>query len=107
MFPGQRLGDPYHEPPVDDDPGGGRDGEHHLALDLAEGHQDELRVVLPLGQHPDEGAGFGLRDRRQVRHAVEVHEDDAASALHHPPGRDRGIDPARQQRGHRTARAHR
>ena len=82
------------------------DREHDLALDLAEGHEVEAGEVLPLGQTPHELAHLADRGIRQIRHAVKMHEEDAAPALHHAPGGHRRVDAPRDERGHRPARAH-
>ena len=99
------LGDAHHEAPVDRDPRGRRDRQDDLALDLAERDQEQARGVLPLGEALDELPRLALGGVGQIGHAVEVDEDDAAPALHDPPRRDRRVDAAREQRGHRAARA--
>ena len=48
-----------------------------------------------------------LRGPRQHRVAVEVHEQDAAAAPHHPPRRDRRVDAPGQQAHHPSTRADR
>src|SRR2546422_1051016 len=92
-------------PPIGDDARGRRDREDDLALDLSERDQEQARLVLPRGEPLDERPRLRLRRRRQVRHAVEVHEHDAAAALHHPPRGHRRVDAAREQR-REIGRAH-
>src|SRR5256884_711104 len=103
---GERLRDPDHEPAVDDHARGRRDREDDLALDLPEWDHDQTRLVLPRGEPLDERPRLRLRRRRQVRHAVEVHESDAAAAFHHPPRGHRRDHPAREQRRDRPRPAH-
>jgi hypothetical protein len=105
--PGQALRDADHEAAVDHHPGRRGHREHDLALDLPEWHQEQAREVLPLGEAGHQLAHLAAREVREVRGAVEVHEDHPAAALHEPPRRHRGVDAARDQRGHRAARAHR
>ena len=97
-----------HQPPIDHDAGGRRDRQHDLALDLAERHQDRAASAYCHSVSRSTSArALACEVSRQVRHAVEVHEDHAAAALHHPPGRHRRVDAARQQRGHGAAGADR
>ena len=56
-------------------------------------------------QRLDERARLGLGGGGQVRHAVEMHEEHPAAALHHAPRRHRRVDAAREQRRHCTGGA--
>ena len=98
--PADALGDPQHQPAVDDDAHRSRHGEHDLLLNVAERHEIQARALLPRGQQPHQLARLLLRGARQNRIAVEVHEGDRAAALHHPVRRDGRVDPAGQQAGH-------
>ena len=70
----QRLGDPQHQPPIDDHAQLGRNGQHHLLLELAERHEHEARAQLLRRQQRGELAHLFLRGARQNRIAVKVNE---------------------------------
>ncbi len=104
---GQALRDADHQPAVDHDAERRRHRQHDFPLDLTEGHDEQARVVLPLGQPRHELARLAAREIRQVGRAVEVHEDHAAAAPHQAPRGHRRVDAAREQGRHRAAGAHR
>ena len=101
------LGDPHHQPAVDDDPQRRRHAQRDLLLDLAERHQEQPRMELEPGEQPRELARLLLRRARQDRVAVEVHEQDPAAAPHQPPRGDRRVDAAGEQARDAAADAHR
>ena len=97
LAPADRLGDADHQSAIDDDAG-------RAAAPRARPRAGSRRRApgtgasrTATGQPLDERPGLGLRGRRQVRHAVEVHEHRPAAALQHPPRRHRRVDAARQR----------
>src|SRR5262249_9131141 len=103
----QHLRDADHHPPVEDDPERSRDRRNDLALHLAERHQKEGRLELPLRELPHELPGLLLARAVEEGHAVEVDEVDAAPAAHHAPGGYRRVDATREESEDVSTRSHR
>src|SRR5262245_12411003 len=101
----ERLGDPHHETPVDDDAQRRRDCKHDTLLDLAERDEEQARSILILGEDLNELTRLFLRCSRQDGIAVKVNEDHPAAPAHHAPCGDGRIDPAREQTGDAATRS--
>jgi len=102
---GNSGGDPKHEAAIDDHAQGTRDGQSHLPLDLADGHELQPAAQLEPRQEGGQFSRLVLRGARQEGVAVEVHEGGRAAAPHHPPCCHRRVDAARQEGHHAPARA--
>ena len=103
------LGDPHHQPPIDDDAQRRRHRQHDTLLDLAERNEEQPRPQLILRQQPHELARLLLRRARQNRIAVEVNEDArgspaASSAMRRPASRCRPTAGRRRARSRPTGR---
>ena len=93
----QRTRRPHHQPPLRQHLQPPRAGRRQLPLRLAERDDEEAGAALEAVEPRDLGVRLVDRLRPRERTAAEVHEVAAEAALHHPVGRDRGVDAAGEQ----------
>ncbi len=94
----QRARDSQHEAPIEHDPQRAQSVRDDLALQISKRYQHQRRSQLPSRQMRRELGRLFLARLRYQRMRVEMHEIQAQPATHHAIGRDRRVDPARQQR---------
>ena len=101
------LGDPHHQPAIDDDPERRRHGDDDALLQSAERARETAASAADGASGASRARAPCPGTRAKNRIAVEVHEERAASATNQPPRRNRRIDAAREQAHHLAAGADR
>ena len=98
------LGDAHHQPAVDDHAHRARHREQDLLLNLPEGNEIEMRLVLPLSSATAPARAPSPETLGTESDTVKMHEGHRAAALHQAVRGDGRIDPAGQEARRRDRR---